>query len=106
MFVPRTRTVLWSAQVPKPPVVMQISMLIVQEISVVCNVCCRVKVLEEEKLAENAENLGKILREELSKLPKDIVTTVRGKGLLNAIVINSSTLLTYYFISDKGSIHN
>ena len=53
------------------------------------------KVLEEEKLAENAEKLGKILREELSKLPTDIVTTVRGKGLLNAIVIDRSTLLTY-----------
>jgi len=43
-------------------------------------------------LAENAERLGKILREELSKLPSEIVTTVRGKGLLNAIVINSSAL--------------
>jgi len=52
------------------------------------------KVLEEEKLAENADKLGVMLREELNKLPKDIVTTVRGKGLLNAIVINSSTLLT------------
>jgi len=52
----------------------------------------RLEVLEEERLAENADRLGKVLREELSKLPKDIVTTVRGKGLLNAIVINSSTL--------------
>jgi len=52
--------------------------------------------LEEEKLAENADKLGKIFREELSKLPKDIVTTVRGRGLLNAIVVNSSKLLTYY----------
>ena len=52
-----------------------------------------VKVLEEEKLAENAERLGRVFREELSKLPTDIVTTVRGKGLLNAIVINGSTLL-------------
>ena len=50
------------------------------------------EVLEEERLAENADRLGKIFREELSKLPKDIVTTVRGKGLLNAIVINSSML--------------
>ncbi|RUS73483.1 hypothetical protein EGW08_018763 [Elysia chlorotica] len=46
------------------------------------------KVLEEEKLAENAERLGKILRSELSKLPKDIVSLVRGKGLLDAIVID------------------
>eukprot|EP00094_Tigriopus_californicus_P010397 TCALIF_10029-PA protein Name:"Similar to Oat Ornithine aminotransferase, mitochondrial (Drosophila melanogaster)" AED:0.36 eAED:0.36 QI:0/0/0/1/1/1/4/0/453 len=46
------------------------------------------EVLVEEKLAQNAEKLGTILRSELETLPKDIVTTVRGKGLLNAIVIN------------------
>ena len=48
------------------------------------------QVLEEEKLAENAEKLGHILRKELSTLPKDVVSIVRGKGLLNAIVINPS----------------
>ncbi|XP_037933637.1 ornithine aminotransferase, mitochondrial [Teleopsis dalmanni] len=47
------------------------------------------EVLIEEKLAENAEKMGNLLRSELSTLPKDIVSTVRGKGLLNAIVINS-----------------
>ena len=46
------------------------------------------KVLEEENLAENSEKLGHILRAELSKLPNEIVKIVRGKGLLNAIVIN------------------
>ncbi len=46
------------------------------------------QVLEEEKLAENAQRLGVILRDELSTLPKDKVSIVRGKGLLNAIVIN------------------
>ncbi|KYN08380.1 Ornithine aminotransferase, mitochondrial [Cyphomyrmex costatus] len=46
------------------------------------------RVLEEEKLAENAERVGRLLRDELNKLPKEIVTLVRGKGLLNAIVIN------------------
>jgi len=46
------------------------------------------KVLEEENLAEKSEKLGEILRTELSKLPKDVVSIVRGKGLLNAIVIN------------------
>lgn len=56
---------------------------------------CRVamaalEVLQEEKLAENAFNMGQLLRSELSKLPKDVVSVVRGKGLLNAIVINSS----------------
>ncbi|XP_023564819.1 ornithine aminotransferase, mitochondrial [Octodon degus] len=56
---------------------------------------CRVaiaalEVLEEEKLNENAEKMGTILRNELMKLPSDIVTAVRGKGLLNAIVIRET----------------
>ncbi|KFM78838.1 Ornithine aminotransferase, mitochondrial, partial [Stegodyphus mimosarum] len=46
------------------------------------------KVLEEENLAQNAEEMGKFLRDELNRLPKDIVESVRGKGLLNAIVIS------------------
>ncbi|XP_013383636.1 ornithine aminotransferase, mitochondrial-like isoform X2 [Lingula anatina] len=46
------------------------------------------QVLEEENLAENAFKLGEVLRNELRKLPTDVVSIVRGKGLLNAIVIN------------------
>lgn len=46
--------------------------------------------MEEEKLAENAQRMGELLRTELRKLPKDIVTAVRGKGLLNAIVIKEA----------------
>lgn len=45
------------------------------------------QVLEDEKLAENAEKLGKIFREEMSKVKSDMVELVRGKGLLNAVVI-------------------
>lgn len=45
------------------------------------------EVLEEERLAENAQCLGEILRAELNRLPKNIVTEVRGKGLLNAIIV-------------------
>ncbi|XP_032357320.1 ornithine aminotransferase, mitochondrial isoform X2 [Etheostoma spectabile] len=48
------------------------------------------QVLEEEKLAENAQRMGELLRRELRKLPKDIVTTVRGKGLLNAVIIKET----------------
>lgn len=49
------------------------------------------EVVKEEKLAENAERLGIILREGLNKIAErnDLITLVRGKGLLNAIVINS-----------------
>lgn len=46
------------------------------------------KVLEEENLALNADKMGKILRAELAQMPKQILELVRGKGLLNAIVIN------------------
>ncbi|XP_037033558.1 ornithine aminotransferase, mitochondrial isoform X1 [Bradysia coprophila] len=45
-------------------------------------------VLIKGNLADNAEKMGQKLRSELGKLPKDIVSIVRGKGLLNAIVIN------------------
>ncbi len=45
------------------------------------------QVIKEEKLAENAEILGKILREELKAINSDMIHLVRGKGLLNAIVI-------------------
>lgn len=50
------------------------------------------EVVEEEKLAQNAESLGRLFRSELGKYiqSSNIVTLVRGKGLLNAIVINDS----------------
>ena len=49
------------------------------------------KVIEEENLAQNAFNMGNLFRSELSKkLPKEIVTQVRGRGLLNAIEIDKS----------------
>jgi len=46
------------------------------------------EVLINEKLSENAEYLGGILREELQNIDSDFISLVRGKGLLNAIVIN------------------
>ena len=50
------------------------------------------KVIEEENLVENSEKLGKIFRKELSEfaLKNKLLKFVRGKGLLNAIVINDS----------------
>lgn len=49
-------------------------------------------VVEEEKLSEKAEKLGQIFRAEIQKVIEktDLVHTVRGKGLLNAIIINDS----------------
>ncbi|MNQ31163.1 Ornithine aminotransferase [compost metagenome] len=48
------------------------------------------EVIKEEKLAENAERLGIILRKGLNEIAErnNLITLVRGKGLLNAIVIN------------------
>ncbi len=45
-------------------------------------------VLKEENMAENAEKMGALLREELAALQSPLIKTIRGKGLLNAIVIN------------------
>lgn len=49
-------------------------------------------VVEEEKLSERAEELGKLFRSEIEKLieKSDLITKVRGKGLLNAILINDT----------------
>ena len=44
-------------------------------------------VVKDEKLSERAEYLGEILRRELRAIKSDMITLVRGKGLLNAIVI-------------------
>jgi ornithine--oxo-acid transaminase len=44
------------------------------------------EVLEEGKLEENAERLGKIFREEVAKIHCPKMKQVRGKGLLNAVV--------------------
>ena len=50
------------------------------------------EVAVEENLAENAQELGELFRSELSKFIKtsNIVNAVRGKGLLNAILINDT----------------
>jgi ornithine--oxo-acid transaminase len=44
-------------------------------------------VLQDEKLAENAQTLGEYFRTALRDLNNPYVAEVRGKGLLNAIVI-------------------
>ncbi|MBP7849728.1 MAG: ornithine--oxo-acid transaminase [Lentimicrobiaceae bacterium] len=45
------------------------------------------QVLKDEKLAENAEKMGSIFRQEMRNIPSDMIELVRGKGLLNAVVI-------------------
>jgi len=45
------------------------------------------EVIKNEKLAENAERLGIIFRNEMKAIKSDMIELVRGKGLLNAVVI-------------------
>jgi ornithine--oxo-acid transaminase len=54
---------------------------------------CRVaitslKVLQEENLMENAAQMGRLFRKELQQVDHPMLSLVRGRGLLNAIVIN------------------
>lgn len=48
------------------------------------------QVLKDEHMTENAAVMGELLRTELRKLNSPFIKTVRGKGLLNAIVIEHS----------------
>ena len=56
------------------------------------------KVLKEERLAEKADKLGEMFRAGLRKIKSPLIQTVRGKGLLNAVVIDESK-------SDKTAWH-
>jgi len=51
-------------------------------------------VIIDEKLAENAEKMGEIFRRKLRSIPSKLIDIVRGKGLLNAVVINSVNGIT------------
>ncbi|RLC49565.1 MAG: ornithine--oxo-acid transaminase [Candidatus Cloacimonadota bacterium] len=45
------------------------------------------EVIKEENLTEKAVKLGEIFRAELAKIDSPFIETIRGKGLLNAVVI-------------------
>ena len=49
-------------------------------------------VVEEEKLSENAQKMGEIFRSKINEIISEtnLITAVRGKGLLNAILINDT----------------
>jgi ornithine--oxo-acid transaminase len=51
------------------------------------------EVVSEEKLAQNARRLGKLFRDEMNRIiaNSDLIVSVRGKGLLNAIIVNDSS---------------
>ncbi len=66
------------------------------------------EVIREEKLAENADRLGKIFRQEMKNIKSDMIELVRGKGLLNAVVIRPKNGKTAWDVclamKDKGVI--
>ncbi|MBC8312825.1 MAG: ornithine--oxo-acid transaminase [Candidatus Cloacimonetes bacterium] len=59
------------------------------------------QVIQDENLTENAEKLGKIFRAEMKKIDSSLIELVRGKGLLNAIVISPSDNLEAWDICIK-----
>lgn len=64
------------------------------------------EVVRDEKLAENAEKLGNVFREKVRSIPSDMIELVRGKGLLNAMVIKPKNGKTAWDVClkmrDKG----
>lgn len=56
-----------------------------------CAVSIRaLEIMEEEGLTARAEKLGNVLRQGLADIQSPIIKTIRGKGLLNAIVIDEA----------------
>ncbi|KAI0199659.1 ornithine aminotransferase [Astrocystis sublimbata] len=56
-----------------------------------CAVSIRaLQIMEEEQLTQKAERLGNVFREGIASLKSPIVKTIRGKGLLNAVVVDES----------------
>jgi ornithine--oxo-acid transaminase len=56
-----------------------------------CAVAIRaLEIVKEENMIQNAERLGQVFRNGLLAIKSPIITTIRGKGLLNAIVIDES----------------
>lgn len=64
------------------------------------------EVVKEERLAENAEKLGQVFRDRMKMIHSDRVELVRGKGLLNAVVIKPKNGKTAWDVClklrDKG----
>ena len=64
------------------------------------------EVVRDEKLAENAEKLGQVFRDRISKIHSDMIELVRGKGLLNAVMIKPKNGKTAWDVClklrDKG----
>jgi len=58
------------------------------------------KVVVEEKLAENSEKMGELFRTELRNINHPIIELVRGRGLLNAMVIKTNENVEHHWNTD------
>jgi ornithine--oxo-acid transaminase len=58
------------------------------------------KVVVEEKLAENSEKMGELFRTELRNINHPIIELVRGRGLLNAMVIKTNENVEHNWNTD------
>lgn len=59
------------------------------------------QVVLDEKLAENAEVLGEIFRNEMRKIKSDRIRLIRGKGLFNAVIIQEKDGITALDVCHK-----
>ena len=64
------------------------------------------EVVKDENLAQNAENMGVFFREQIKNIQSDLIEIIRGKGLLNAVVIRPKNGKTAWDVcitmKDKG----
>lgn len=63
------------------------------------------QVVKDENLADRAEYLGKIFREEMKNIDSEMVSLVRGKGLLNAVIIKPKNGKTAWDVCVEMSKH-
>ena len=67
---------------------------------------CRVatvalEVLRDEKLAENADQMGQLFRSEMNKINRKWIHSIRGRGLMNAIVVDPKSKISAWNICLK-----
>lgn len=59
-------------------------------------------VMEDENFTENSERVGKVVRERLNAMVGNVVQNARGKGLMNAVDINTGKHYLKYYQSYKS----
>lgn len=60
---------------------------------------------QDEKLCENAQRLGEVMRAELRSVTNPAIATVRGKGLLNAVVVKPTVRARHRYPHASTPLH-